>query len=155
MLKQISAIILAASLFSASGFTQQKTEVNDANAAKMLRGRHLLSLQWISWDHFGSANITQRGGVYYLKGEQKGRGNDDFLRIDGVITSIDKTAFVFEGTVETQISHIFGAKPCKREGTLNFRITGKRKYWRMQQMDNPCDEAADYVDIYFRNALKN
>jgi hypothetical protein len=33
---------------------------------------------------------------------------------------------------------------------MTFKITGKRKYWRMQQFDNPCDEAADYVDIYFR-----
>ncbi|MEO7660381.1 MAG: hypothetical protein ABIV48_12280, partial [Pyrinomonadaceae bacterium] len=66
MLKQILAIILAATLFAVTGFTQQKTEINDANAAKMLRGRHLLSLQWISWDHFGSATVTKRGGVYYL-----------------------------------------------------------------------------------------
>jgi hypothetical protein len=52
--------------------------------------------------------------------------------------------------VTTQISHINEGKPCERTGILNFRITGKRKYWRLQQIDNPCDQAADYVDIYFR-----
>lgn len=131
-------------------FAQQKTDVNDKKAAQILIGRHKLSLQWISWDYFGAANVTNRKGIYYLKGEQKGRGNTDFLRIDGVITSIDPKEFKFDGTVEMQISHINSGQPCKREGSLTFRITGKRKYWRMQEMDNPCDGVTDYVDIYFR-----
>ena len=116
----------------------------------MLLGRHKVSLQWISWDYFGIANVTNRKGIYYLKGEQKGRGNTDFVKIDGVITSVDAKEFKFEGTVELQISHINGGQPCKRDGEMTFRITGKRKYWRMQEMDNPCDQATDYVDIYFR-----
>jgi hypothetical protein len=32
---------------------QKKTDINNAAAAKMLVGRHKLSLQWISWDYFG------------------------------------------------------------------------------------------------------
>jgi hypothetical protein len=51
MLKKIiyiSLIILAG--FSSLVFAQEKTVVNDADAKKMLLGKHLLSLQWISWD---------------------------------------------------------------------------------------------------------
>lgn len=142
--------ILSIMLLTVSAFAQDRTEINDAKAAKMLLGRHKLSLQWISWDYFGTANITNKQGVYHLKGEQKGRGNEDFVKVDGVITSIDAKQFSFDGTVTTQVNHINGGKPCERKGTINFRITGKRKYWRMQQIDNPCDGVADYVDIYFR-----
>ena len=133
-----------------SAFGQERTQVNDAAAAKMLLGRHMLSLQWISWDHFGSAVVTKRDGVYSIKGEQKGRGNTDFLSVDGVIKSIDEKEFVFDGTIVTQVSHINGGEPCTREGEFIFKITGKRKYWRLQQMDNPCDPVTDYVDVYFR-----
>jgi len=116
----------------------------------MLLGRHLMSLQWISWDYFGKATVTNTRGVYRLKGEQKGRGNDDFVRVDGVIRSIDAKQFTFEGTIITQVSHINGGEPCTRDGEFVFRITGKRKYWRLMEMDNPCDGVTDYVDIYFR-----
>ncbi|HQZ96776.1 MAG TPA: hypothetical protein PLP21_10700 [Pyrinomonadaceae bacterium] len=149
-MKLILTGLIATILFTVSAYPQARTEVNDGNAAKMLLGRHKLSLQWISWDYFGTANVTNKGGVYYLKGEQKGRENEDFVKVEGIITSIDAKQFTFDGTVTTQVSHINGGKPCERKGPLNFRITGKRKYWRMQQIDNPCDAVADYVDIYFR-----
>lgn len=137
-------------LLSLPVFAQERTDVNNAAAAKMLLGRHKLSLQWISWDYFGTANVTNGRGVYRIKGEQKGRGNSDFVKIDGVIKSIDAKEFVFDGTIITQVSHNNGGAACTREGEFTFKITGKRKYWRLQQMDNPCDPVTDYVDIYFR-----
>ena len=137
-------------MLAGAGFAQQKTVVRSAKAKQMLLGRHKISLQWISWDYFGTATITDRKGTLYLKGRQDGRRSKDFVSVDGVITSVDEKEFVFNGKIVTQISHIFGGKPCARDGEMIFRITGKRKYWRMQQIDNPCDEAADYVDIYFR-----
>lgn len=146
--KLLVLITLAVLAVSAAG--QERTDVNDAAAAKMLVGRHKLSLQWISWDYFGSANVTNSRGVYRIKGDQKGRGNNDFVKIDGVIKSIDVKEFVFEGTIITQISHINGGQPCTRDGEFTFKITGKRKYWRLMQMDNPCDPVTDYVDVYFR-----
>ena len=134
----------------AAGAAQQKTVVRSAKAKQMLLGRHKISLQWISWDYFGKANVTERKGVIFLKGRQDGRKSTDFVTVDGVIISVDDKEFAFKGKVVTQISHINGGKPCTRDGEMTFRITGKRKYWRMQEIDNPCDEAADYVDIYFR-----
>lgn len=133
-----------------STFAQERTIINDAAAAKMLLGNHKLSLQWISWDYFGTATVTNKAAVYSIKGSQKGRGNSDFVTIEGMIISIDAKQFVFQGKIVMQISHINGGKPCERQGDFTFKITGKRKYWRMMEMDNPCDEATDYVDIYFR-----
>lgn len=128
----------------------RKTVVNNAPAAKMLLGKHLLSLQWISWDRFGAANVVNQKGVYYLKGEQKEHGGSDYLKVDGVITEINAKDFKFDGTIETQIIHNNGGAPCKREGEMSFAVTGKRKYWRLQEMDNPCEGVTDYVDINFR-----
>lgn len=144
----ITSLVLI--VLSAAINAQSKTEIDNAQAARMLLGRHKLSLQWISWDYFGTANVVNNKGVYRLKGEQRGRGNIDFVTVDGTITLIGAKEFVFDGTIVTQISHINGGAPCTREGERIFRITGKRKYWRMQDIDNPCDGVADYVDVYFK-----
>jgi hypothetical protein len=118
----------------------------------MLLGRHKLSLQWVSWDYFGIATVTNIRGLYSIKGEQKGRGmsKGDYITIDGAITTIDEKEFGFRGKIVARVSHINGGEPCVRDGEFTFKITGKRRYWRLQQMDNPCDTATDYVDIYFR-----
>ena len=150
MLRRVFVLLSVVLVLAAAGFAQQKTVARSAKAKEMLLGRHKISLQWISWDYFGTANVTERKGIFYLKGRQDGRKSTDFVSVDGVITSIDDKEFAFTGKIVSQISHIFGGKPCKRDGEMTFRITGKRKYWRMQEIDNPCDEAADYVDIYFR-----
>src|SRR5688500_1420951 len=92
---------------------QDRTDINDAAAARMLLGRHKLSLQWVSWDYFGLATVTNRRGVYSVRGEQKGRGKSaDFVKIDGTITAIDEKAFTFRGKIITQVSHINGGKSC-------------------------------------------
>ncbi len=143
------AIFLTTAIFGLSAFAQ-KTIVNNAKAKTMLLGRHKLSLQWVSWDYFGTATVTQKGGVFFLKGEQKSRKDSDFVKIDGTITEINAKDFKFDGTIITQVSYIFGGKPCTREGEMTFKITGKRKYWRLMEMDNPCEAVTDYVDIFFR-----
>lgn len=146
----IAALLVPVIALAASA--QARTVVNDAAAARMILGRHKLSLQWVSWDYFGVANVTNRRGVYVVKGEQRGRGTQrtDFVTVDGAITSISAKEFDFQGKIVTQVSHINGGKPCIRDGEFTFKITGKRRYWRLQQMDNPCDPVTDYVDIYFR-----
>lgn len=150
MKKHLLLLLVLLIGISTSISAQERTIINNQAAAKMLLGRHKLSLQWISWDYFGTATVTNRQGVYSIKGQQKGRGNSDLLAIEGMIVSIDAKQFVFEGKIVTQVSHINGGKPCTRQGDFTFKITGKRKYWRLMEMDNPCDEAKDYVDIYFR-----
>lgn len=151
-MKKLGSIVLLTSTLVLSAVAQDATTINDKAAAQMLLGRHMLSLQWVSWEYFGVANVTNHDGIYVIKGEQKGRGENgsDFVKIDGRITSIDTREFSFSGNITTQISHINEGKPCVREGGFTFKITGKRRYWRLQQMENPCDQATDYVDIYFR-----
>jgi hypothetical protein len=151
-MKQLIALFLILLACGLAGYGQDKTDINDAAASRVLLGPHGLSLQWISWDYFGVANVTNRRGIYSIDGEQKGRGknNSDFVKIHGVITSVDAKQFAFSGKITTQVSHINGGKPCVRDGEFTFKITGKRRYWRLQQMDNPCDPVTDYVDIYFR-----
>jgi hypothetical protein len=144
LLKALLLPLLALTLTAAP----DKTVVNDARAKQMLLGPHMLSLQWVSWDRFGRADVTERDGTLYLLGEQK--LNDDYLTIDGRLVSVDAKEFVFEGKIVTRVSHINGGEPCVREGRFTFAITQKRKYWRLQQMDNPCDPVTDYVDVYFR-----
>jgi hypothetical protein len=148
--KKIFTTLLFFVALNSVGYGQEKTEVNDANAKRMLLGKHRLSLQWISWDYFGTATVTNKNGVLYLKGEQRQRGGKDYLKVDGTITSIDKNEFTFNGTIDMRVSHNNNGEPCKREGEMTFAIKGKRKYWRLQEMDNPCDGVTDYVDIFFR-----
>ncbi len=145
-------IILLSLLILVCGLTgfAQKTIVNSAKAKTMLLGKHRLSLQWVSWDYFGTATVTNKGGVLSLKGEQKSRKDRDFVKIDGTITEINAKDFVFDGTIVTQVSYINGGKPCERSGEMTFKITGSRKYWRLMEMNNPCDSVTDYVDIFFR-----
>ena len=129
---------------------QPKTIIKDENAKQMLLGQHRLSLQWISWDYFGKANVTESNGTLLIKGEQKGRGNEDYLTLDGAITMVDAKEFAFKGTIITKVSYNNNGEPCKREGEMTFRITGNRKYWRLKEMDSPCEQIVDYVDIFFR-----
>lgn len=128
-----------------------KTQINDASAREQLLGEHLLTLQWITFDKgkTGKLQVTEENGLLKLQGSQKGaKGN--YLTVEGVIESVDAKSFILVGKVETQVDHIAQGKACTREGRFTFRITGKRRYWRMKEMDNPCDEAADYVDIFLR-----
>lgn len=151
-MKEFILVILFLLLPAITAVTQQPTEVIDTQFARMLLGRHKLSLQWVSWNYFGLATVTNRRGVYWIKGEQKGRGRTagNYVTIDGRVTTIASDYFRFEGKIVTRVDHINGGQPCVRDGEFTFKITGKRRYWRLQQMDNPCEPVTDYVDIYFR-----
>ena len=149
-MKNTFAAILVLAFSVSTAIAQEKTVVNSQYAKRLLLGRHFVSLQWISWDYLGRANVTDKGGVYYLTGSQSGRDNDDRLSIDGVVTEINRYNFKFSGKITTKVSHIHEGQECVREGDMTFAITGKRRYWRLQEMDNPCDTATDYVDLYFR-----
>ena len=118
---------------------------------KNILGKHMCSLQWISWKQFGSVTISQDSntGIIYIKGGQKSKTNSDYLEIDGTLTVINPLHLQFKGEITTCVYHINGGKPVKRKGTYNFTVAGQRRYWRMQEMGNPEDQCCDYVDIYF------
>ena len=125
--------------------------INDQKAAKQLLGKHALTLQWIGTGGLkdaGTAEVKQEGGEWRLTGRNDAK--EGFVSIDGVITKIDKTTFSFKGKVVTRVEYIYEGKECAREGEVIFERKGARKYWRMYPVDNPCDMAADYIDIYLR-----
>lgn len=114
-------------------------------------GTHNITLQWISWDHPGTVELSYGDdGRYKIVGGQKSRENDDYLKIDGYATFSTVKEFTFEGTVEYLVSHNNGGEACIKTGPLHFKASGQRKYWRMQEKTN-CEGGmlTDYVDIYF------
>jgi hypothetical protein len=41
-------------------------------------------------------------------------------------------------------------KACVLDGEYHFKISGARKFWRMQEMDNLCGTAlTSYIDLRF------
>jgi len=63
------------------------------------------------------------------------------------VLSIDSTSFTFRGQISILDTPDRG-RNCLRDGTYEFRVTQRRRYWRLQQME-VCDGLTDYVDIYF------
>ena len=113
-------------------------------------GKHLCSLQWISWKEFGTVIFSEENdGRIRCTGGQSA-SNGDYLKIDGYVTIVSPLHIRITGTITTKVNHINDGKPVERKGTYNFTIAGSRKYWRMREMKNPSpDGPTDYVDIYF------
>lgn len=150
MKKLILSVLIVIASF---GAVNAQTVINDRAAKAKLLGKHRLSLQWVSWDYFGSSVVREKNGILYIKGTQRGRGKskNDFVTIDGVITEVSAKEFVFDGKITTSVSYINDGEPCERDGETTFKVTGNRRYWRMQNMLNPCTNVeTDYVDVYFR-----
>ena len=128
-----------------------KTQVNSASGRTQLLGKHKFQLHWISWNRwkdFADLTVIERQGKLVIKGRQQKDG--DYLEIDGLASQIEDKQFTFQGSIITRVSHKNNGKPCVRDGTMTFKITGKRRYWRLQEMQSPCDETTDYVDIFLR-----
>jgi hypothetical protein len=123
------------------------TAAGDTGRAALL-GEHRLSLQWISWEKFGTATVVNNDGVLILKGSQ--HVGDEYLTVEGSVTSIEPRKFTMHGVIVTKIDSINNGQPCKRSGDMTFAIMDAQKYWRLQQMNNPCAAATDHVDIYLR-----
>jgi len=134
----------------------ENTVVHDPAAAQALEGDHRFSLQWISWENFGSVTITNEDGLLRIRGHQtlQGTGNlaqaRQAMTIHGVVTAIDKTLFEFEGELMIRLGRGGETKdPCVRKGKLTFKYReGNSRSWRLTQQQNPCVAHVDYVDIY-------
>lgn len=124
---------------------------SDSTSFAIREGTHYLTLQWISWDELGEAEIEYLGdNKYSIVGEQRNPDNNDYLKINGTLEPISDKKLIFEGIVESQIEHLNQGEPCLKEGPIIFESTKNREYWRMQDMEN-CEGGMvlDYVDIYF------
>lgn len=122
--------------------------MNDAQRDTLienLAGRHMCSLQWISWHDFGSVTFTPDGdGGLICKGGQKSKENDDYLEFDGRIVPISPILLEFTGKIVTKVHHNNNGKPLVRNGKYMFYVAGSRSYWRMAE-----NCTSDYIDIYF------
>jgi hypothetical protein len=135
----------------ASGAAAAGPAITDKVAAKQVLGKHVLTLQWLGFGDFrtaGTAAVVAKDGHWHLSGRQEQK--EGVLELDGEVVAVDRATFTFEGKVVTRVEGIFGGKECRREGRFAFIRKGSRRYWRMYPIDNPCDTAADYIDIYLR-----
>jgi hypothetical protein len=147
----LTIAILAWAVLAGIGSAEADMLVKDSTMAQRLLGKHALTLQWLgagTLKDAGSAEVKIEDGTWHLTGRQT--TPEGFVSVDGIVTEIDATTFSFTGKIITNVSYINQGKDCLRDGTFTFAKKGIRKYWRMQQIDNPCDQAADYVDIYLR-----
>ena len=121
---------------------------SDPAVEKKLLGKHMFSLQWISWEKFGTATIFKDAeGALFINARQALDGDE--VSLTGRVTAIDAKTFIVDGDLRTKVSYINGGNICARSGSFTFKATGNRKYWRLQEMENPCDGVTDYVDIFF------
>lgn len=118
--------------------------------AKMT-GTHNLSLQWIGWEKMGKCDFTMlTEGEFEVIGEQRNEAGD-YVTINGTLTMQGNDHLVFNGIIRSKVSYINDGEECLRDGEYNFKAKGKRKYWRLQEMEN-CEgnNVVDYIDIYFK-----
>lgn len=120
---------------------QRQTFINN------LLGTHNCTLQWIGWENPGKCTFAMESGALTCKGGQ--RLGTDYLEIDGKVEVVNPIHLRFTGVIKTRISYIANGQEVARKGVFNFKVRGKRAYWRMQEINNPVDGCADYVDIYF------
>lgn len=126
------------------------TEEQREAFVRNIEGTHMCSLQWISWKKFGNVMLEKNpDGTLSCTGGQKSSTTDDYMKLDGVITVVNPLHLKFKGKIITCVSHINNGEPVVRDGEFNFTVAGQRRYWRMQEMNNPKDRCCDYVDIYF------
>jgi hypothetical protein len=124
-----------------------RTIVNDPAALNRLRGNSGLTLQWISWDYRRHVVVTERDGLVHLRGTQVQNAGAGRVDLDGDVVSIGARSFTFRGRIMIENAPD-PDRECLREGVYEFRATGTRRYWRLQNFE-ACDGLADYVDIYF------
>ncbi|HWA44887.1 MAG TPA: hypothetical protein VHA10_16840 [Hypericibacter adhaerens] len=138
-----------------AGIVHAATQVDSDSSKAKLMGPLWLSLQWIgngSFEQMGKARVEDRDGTLHLTGRQEGRGDSagDWLALEGDILAVGLRTFHFKGWIETRVSYINEGKPCRRDVEADFLMKPGKKYWRLQAIDNPCDVAADYVDLFAR-----
>ncbi|QCW99179.1 hypothetical protein FGM00_03255 [Aggregatimonas sangjinii] len=112
-----------------------------------LIGTHQFGVQFI-YDGYGTAEITEKDGVLYIKGEQYSDDKEEYLLMEGTITIIDSRNFNFKGRLKLFTEGCCGL--LDRQVSYTFRKTGNRKYWRLKERNDLCDQytCAYYLDIF-------
>jgi hypothetical protein len=127
----------------------ERTIVNDRTALGRLRRNSGITLQWISFETAARGHVVAQmnGGLLHLSGSQRAHGGPGRVTLDGDVLRINPRSFVFRGRIVITDTPDRG-RNCVRDGIYEFRATGQRRYWRLQDFE-ACDGLADYVDIYY------
>ena len=120
---------------------------SDQEAQNGLVGKHMFGVQFI-YDGYGTAAITEQDGVLHLKGEQYSNDKEEYVLMEGNITPIDDRNFTFNGTLKLFTKGCCGL--LDRKVSYTFRKTGNRKYYRLKERNDLCDQhtCAYYLDIF-------
>ncbi|CAB3714322.1 Uncharacterised protein [Achromobacter insolitus] len=135
----------AAPAAAAASGSVQKTDIQNQAAYERLMNNSGITLQWLWSAQRGHLTATDENDVVRIEGTQA--NHEGTLKIKGDIVSIASDRFLFRGTILILDAPDKGRR-CERNGEFEFRATGKRKYWRLQQME-ACGGLTDYVDVYY------
>lgn len=124
---------------------REQTKVVSDEAYERLINNKGINLQWLWTDRRGTLKAVDDNGLIRIQGGNTQDGGS--LQIKGDILSVSMESLTFRGTILILDAPDKGRR-CERTGTFEFRASGKRQYWRLQQMQT-CDRLTDYVDIYF------
>jgi hypothetical protein len=123
------------------------TNILRKKIAKSLLGRKKFGVQFI-YDGYGTAEIKDLGGALTFKGSQFSKNREEFTRMEGTLIAISDSEILFNGTLEIFTNDCCG--PIAKTGIFTFRKTGTRKYWRLKDFNDLCDQytCAYYLDIF-------
>ena len=141
----VAALVLA--LATGPVAADEAAPALDDSTLDRLANNRGVTLQWISWDERGHANLRQGSDGYYLTASQIDPTKPGALWLDGKVTGAGPDWFTFEGLIRITHSPDQG-RVCEANKTWHFAITQNRKYYRLREFEW-CDGLTDYVDIYF------
>jgi len=115
--------------------------------AEKLVGIHKFGVQFI-YDAYGTAEITEKDGVLHIKGQQYSDDKEEYLLMEGTLTILDERNLRFDGILKLFTEGCCGL--LDRTVSYTFRKTGSRKYWRLKERNDLCDQytCAYYLDIF-------
>jgi len=129
------------------------TEIAAPEEAKLLLGRKPLVWKQLAdqrGNKAGSVEIVDQGGLWRIRGEQKGGEpgtENDSVTIDGVILRILPNMFTIKGEVATRSAKVMKGVACKQSGTVTFKRHPRDPFWRLLDNENPCTGEREIVDI--------
>lgn len=85
---------------------------------------------------------------YSIEGEQRDQAKNDYVTIKGTFLAKGRD-LKFNGKIVSKINYVNKGQPCESNRLVIFKASGKRKYWRLQQMLNCDGISTDYIDIFF------
>lgn len=124
---------------------------NQAQTKPLRTGAHAFTIQWIAFNKSipGKVYIKKIGQEEYsIEGEQRDTRSGEYVTIKGTFLN-EGRVLKFNGKIVSKINTINGGQPCELTGLSIFQASGKRQYWRLQQMLNCDGQTTDYIDIFF------